>query len=171
MAFGERALLRGGPRAATVTAVGELKLLVITRDLFLAAVAGGQRLQAQDSVRTWPLRDLLPSLPLFARLPRETLRRAVERFDVAEFDAATVLVRQGDAGDRFYVLLAGSAEVTVNGRPVGRLASGDGFGEIALLHDVPRRATVTACEPVRVAMLDRAEFAKLVDGAAAPVAA
>jgi cAMP-dependent protein kinase regulator len=162
MGFGERALLRGGPRAATVTARGDVSAIAISRDLFLAAVAGGGALLAQDTTAgERPLADVLRALPLFARLPRDELGQAAKRFTTREFEADSALVRQGDAGDRYFVILGGTADVVVDGAVVGRLMPGDGFGEIALLHDVPRRATVTARERVKVATLERASFAEL----------
>lgn len=161
--FGERALLRGGRRAATVRAVGDLEVVAVARDVFLTAVADGQQVLVESAQPlTRSLADLLPSLPLFARLSREALRAAAERFEFGDYPAGSELVRQGEQGDRFFVLLAGSADVLVDGERVGRLMPGDGFGEIALLHDVPRRATIEAREPVRVATLARSSFAELV---------
>jgi CRP-like cAMP-binding protein len=172
MSFGERALLRGGPRAATVVALGELAVVTVSRELFLAAVAGGQSLVVQaGSLAERSLPDVLPGLPLFGRLPRDSLRRAAALFEVADFHPADAIVRQGDRGDRFFVVLSGSVEVSVDGRPVGALMAGDGFGEIALLHDVPRRATVTARDGVRVATLGRQAFVDLVSPADSPVVA
>lgn len=162
MGFGERALLRGGARGATVRARGDLTVVAVARDVFLAAVAGGQRVVASEPMQPRTVGELLPVLPLFARLPHDTLRQTADRFEVAEMPADSTLVRQGDVGDRFYVLLAGSADVIVDGESVGRLMAGDGFGEIALLHDVPRRATVRAREAVSVAMLAREAFAEVV---------
>jgi CRP-like cAMP-binding protein len=167
MAFGERALLRGGNRAATVRALGELRVVATARDVFLAAVAGGQRVMARSQAapdRSLP--ELLGSMPLFARMPHETLRRTAEQFEVADYAPNSELVRQGDQGDHFFVLLTGTAQVIVDGSPVGELIAGDGFGEIALLHDVPRRATVQATQAVRAAVLARdayVEFARSAD--------
>jgi CRP-like cAMP-binding protein len=172
MSFGERALLRGATRAATVRASGELAVIVITGDLFLAAVAGGQRVVARaEAAPAQSVPELLPSHPLFAGLPAETLRRAAELFEVATFPADVELVTQGEPGERFYLLLAGSVDVVVDGEPVGQLIAGDGFGEIALLHDVPRRATVRAREEVRVATLARAAFAEIVPATRVPALA
>jgi CRP-like cAMP-binding protein len=172
MGFGERALLRGGQRAATVRAHGELEVVVVSRDLFLAAVAGGQQVLATDAAapaRSLP--DLLPSLPLFARLPRPVLERALDRFALEEFAADTEIVRQGERGDCCYVLLEGTADVLVDGEAVALLMAGDSFGEIALLHDVPRRATVRARDPVRVAALGRDAFSELIPIADPPLVA
>lgn len=172
MSFGERALLRGGPRAATVLALDELAVVTVSRELFLAAVAGGQSLVVQErSLAERSLPDVLPGLPLFSRLSRDALRRAVALFEVADFDPAAAIVRQGERGDRFFVVLAGSVDVSVDGLAVGALMAGDGFGEIALLHDVPRRATVTARDAVRVATLGRQAFVDLVSPADAAVVA
>ena len=69
-----------------------------------------------------------------------------------------ILIRQGDVGDRFYILEEGRAEAAVDGKVVAAYGPGDGFGEIALLHDVPRTATVRVVAPSRVMALDRPHF-------------
>jgi CRP-like cAMP-binding protein len=173
MGFGERALLRGGTRAATVRAAGgELSVIEVTSDVFLSAVTGGQRVVAEaQPVVQHSLAEVLRSLPLFARLPVETIARTAESLAVAEVGPDAVLVRQGEQGDRFFVLLSGRANVIVDGELAGQLIAGDGFGEIALLHDVPRRATVQACEPCRVATLDRDTFTEIVSPIGLPATA
>jgi CRP-like cAMP-binding protein len=74
------------------------------------------------------------------------------------------VVRQGETGDRFYVIDAGSFDVIVDGEVVNRLREGDGFGEVALLHDVRKTATVRASESAVVWALDQAEFLETVTG-------
>jgi len=74
----------------------------------------------------------------------------------------TVLVREGDAGDYFYVIDTGEVEVTIGGLMVRELGDGESFGEIALLRTVPRTATVTARSPVRVYARWRADFLEAV---------
>jgi CRP-like cAMP-binding protein len=76
--------------------------------------------------------------------------------------AGETVFRQGDPGDRYYVVRDGEAEVTVDGRPVAKIGRGAGFGEIALLYGRPRSATVTALTDLTLAALGRNEFAWLV---------
>jgi CRP-like cAMP-binding protein len=68
------------------------------------------------------------------------------------------VIRQGDVGDRFYVIDAGRFEIVIDGARVAVQSEGDHFGEIALLHDVPRTATVAAIEDGAVWALDQEEF-------------
>jgi CRP-like cAMP-binding protein len=77
-----------------------------------------------------------------------------------------MLFEQGDEGDRFYVVESGIAEVVQNGRVINTLGPGDGFGEVALLHETSRTATVRAGvgEPLRVAVLERSRFLTAVTG-------
>jgi CRP-like cAMP-binding protein len=108
--------------------------------------------------------DLLRSVSLFAPLPAPTLERLASRLVRLEFPAGAVIAAEGDPGDRFYLLAEGQVEVRKGTRTLNTLGPGDFFGEIALLRDVPRTATVAAVTPVTVYALDREEFVGAVSG-------
>jgi MFS family permease len=124
------------------------------------------RLRAIDARTAVPEREieLLQALPLFAPLPPATLEHLAARLERVPAPAGTEITRQGDVGDRFYLVDEGDAEVTIDGEVVTTLGSGDYFGEIALLRDVPRTATVTARTDASLLALDRDEFVSAVSG-------
>jgi hypothetical protein len=135
----------------------------------LVALVGLRALLALDRTAHVPIVEiaLLRSLPLFRVLPApalEGLARALERVELAGGD---VLITEGDEGDRFYAVAAGRLEVTMGGKPIATLTRGQGAGEIALLHSVPRTATVTATTPAVVFSLAREPFLAAVTGHAA----
>jgi len=111
--------------------------------------------------------DILQANPIFAALEEEEVSRVAAAFSALDFPDAAVIVREGDPGDRFYVISSGEVEVTRQGegeRPelLAVLTRGDYFGEIALLRDVPRTATCSALGPVTALVLERAGFNELV---------
>ena len=81
-----------------------------------------------------------------------------------EAAAGETIIRQGDSGERFYVVRSGAVEVERDSLVLARLGPGDAFGEIALLLDVPRTATVTAIEPTRLLALEAHDFRDLLAG-------
>jgi cAMP-dependent protein kinase regulator len=105
----------------------------------------------------------LARVELLAGLPGETLMKLAKRMEREEVAPGTAIVREGDPGDRFYVLFAGM--LSVSNTAMGRrdvLRPGDYFGEVALTMDVPRTATVTAITPAVVASCDRETFDELL---------
>jgi Cyclic nucleotide-binding domain/Major Facilitator Superfamily len=107
---------------------------------------------------------ILSSVPIFAPLPGMSLEHLAGRLVPLRLDPGTVIVRQGDAGDRFYMVVEGEVEVSEDGRPISELQAGGYFGEIALLRDLPRTATVSARTPVVLYALDRDDFLAAVTG-------
>lgn len=113
--------------------------------------------------------DLLGTVRLFQGLPRSDLERIAGLAKPRELDANQVLFREGDPGDRFYVVFSGAVEV-LKERPLGdheRLAirrAGDAFGEMSLLNDAPRSASVRAIEPSRLLAISREDFDTLLGG-------
>ena len=107
---------------------------------------------------------LLRSLPIFAPLPAPSLERVASRLIPTQAPSGTEIVRQGDQGDRFYVIESGEVTVSKNGREVATLEHGDFFGEIALLREIPRTATVTARTETLLYALDRDDFLEAVTG-------
>jgi cAMP-dependent protein kinase regulator len=105
----------------------------------------------------------LARVGLLASLPGETLAKLAERMRRDEVPAGSVVLREGEPGDRFFVLLSGIAAVSqssMGNRSV--LRAGEYFGEVALAMGIPRTATVTAMTPCVVASCDRATFDELV---------
>lgn len=101
----------------------------------------------------------LSRIGLLASLPGETLVRLAERMQRQEVSPGTVVVREGEDDDRFFVLLSGMAAVTQADRGArGIMRPGDTFGEVAALMRVPRTATVTAVTPCVLASCDRDAF-------------
>jgi CRP/FNR family transcriptional regulator, cyclic AMP receptor protein len=100
----------------------------------------------------------LQRVPLFSACSRDELRRLSRRTTDIPVAEGHVLVKEGDRGSEFFVIVDGRARVSRRGRNVGELGPGDFFGELALLIDAPRNATVTALTPMEAIVLSRKEF-------------
>lgn len=108
--------------------------------------------------------ELLRSIPIFGSLPPVTIDRLARGLAPAVAGPGEAVVRQGERGRLFYIVADGRLSVDVDGKPVRMLAPGDCFGEIALLRDGIRTATVTADVPTYLYALDRSEFLSAVTG-------
>jgi CRP/FNR family transcriptional regulator, cyclic AMP receptor protein len=107
--------------------------------------------------------EALWGCPFFAGLHRRELAEVAKVTEDLEVDEGKVLTREGESGREFFVIIEGEVSVEREGREIRRLAGGDFFGEIALLEDRPRTATVVARTPLRFFVLTRQSFKSLVD--------
>ena len=108
-------------------------------------------------------RDSLAQVPLFAGLPPRHLKRIGDLTEEVRFMEGATVVRQGDAGDTFFVILEGEAKVAgPSGRVVNRLRPGEYFGEISLLDGGPRTASVVAETPLTMLALSRSALLRVV---------
>jgi putative peptide zinc metalloprotease protein len=162
-AFGELGLLEAAPRAATARGEGRAEVFLIdkgTFDRLLSDVATapelGPTLQSMSELR---------ALPAFAHLGSRDIGELIRHGGWIKAAPSEELVRQGEVGDAFYAIRSGQVDVIEDGRLVRTLGPGSYFGEIALLQDVPRTATVVARTPVRAYRLTREGFERLISGA------
>jgi CRP/FNR family transcriptional regulator, cyclic AMP receptor protein len=107
--------------------------------------------------------DLLKRVPLFAGCSKAELRELAVVADELDLREGRTLVREGQPGREFFVLIDGSVRISRKGRKLSDLGSGDWFGEIALLTDAPRTATVTSTSPIRVLVLTDRAFRRVVE--------
>jgi len=146
-----------GTRGALIVAGALLPVLAVPAWPALAAIDRGATVPTERL-------DLLRALPLFAPLPAPTLEQLASRLAEVDVPAGETIFQKGDPGDRFYVVDDGSVEVLTDAQQPVVLHRGDFFGEIALLRDVPRTATVRARTDARLYALGRDVFIPAVTG-------
>jgi CRP/FNR family transcriptional regulator, cyclic AMP receptor protein len=106
---------------------------------------------------------LIWKIKLFSGLTDKELGSVAERFEDESFDPGTAVVEEGTTGSGFFVMESGRAMVSVRGQELRELGPGDHFGEIALIADSPRTATVTAVTNLRCHTISRGDFRKVVE--------
>ena len=107
--------------------------------------------------------DLLKSVPLFEHCSRRDLGKIAAITEEVAVEDGKVLITEGDRGREFFVIISGEVEVRRRGRKVAALGPGTYFGEIALLSQQPRTATVTAVTPLHVLVIGDRAFVDLLD--------
>lgn len=167
--FGEMAVLRGGPRAASVQATSECELFEIERAL-LDEVA--RRFPAVEEVlkkfaHQRMLRNVLATSPLFRPFEGQDRVRLIERFLCRDASAGETLIAEGQNSDGLYIVLRGRLDVVRRSAEgpeirVGELREGEVFGEYSCLHQEPARATVRALAPASVLRLPREVFSEVI---------
>jgi CRP-like cAMP-binding protein len=145
--------LRGALLAVGVT----LPALVLVRWRALLRLEAGAPVPAAEYA-------LLRGVGMFAPLPVIRLEELARRVAHVAVPAGATIIREGEPGDRFYVIASGSVEVSERGRFRRTEVVGDCFGEIALLREVPRTATVVALSDVDLLALEREEFLAAITG-------
>jgi Na+/melibiose symporter-like transporter len=145
----------GGARAALFGVAGILPLLLVLT---------GRTLVRADASASVPVVEiaLLRTSPIFAALPAPTLEGLAGSLEEVDVPAGEIFIRQGDHGDRFYLIADGQVEVEVDGTLVAVRRRSEGIGEIALLRDVPRTATARARTPLRLYAIDKEPFITVV---------
>lgn len=164
--FGELALIYGTPRAATVKASSssDVKLWGIDRDSYRRILMG-------STIRKRKMyEEFLSKVSILENLDKWERLTVADALEAVSFEDEEVVVRQGESGNDFFIIVEGTAIVTQfrtdaeSEEPVevGRLGPSDYFGEIALMLDRPRAATVTARGPLKCVKLDRGRFERVL---------
>ena len=107
--------------------------------------------------------ELLQGVPLFANCSKAEIQRLASLADELDLGEGATLIREGERGREFLVIVDGTVSVTKRGKTIRDLGSGDFIGEIALISDVPRTATVTATSPVRLLVVTDRAFRGLIE--------
>jgi len=159
--FGELALIYGTPRAATIQAKTDVVLWAIDRDTYRRILMGSvmRRRQLYE--------DFLAGMPLFEGRDRWERLAIADALEPAFFKDGDVIMRQGDAADCFYIVVEGNVVVTRTddkgaSHVVNELGAGKYFGEMAIIKNDARAATVTAKGAIKLAKMDRARFERLL---------
>jgi cAMP-dependent protein kinase regulator len=159
--FGELAIMYNAPRAATCRSKGETKLWALDRVSFKVIVVAAAMQKREQFV------GFLKKVPILESLTEMELMTMADSMAEEKYNSGDVICTQGDKGDYFYIVHEGAAickQKDANGddKVVAELTTGNYFGEIALLTEKPRQATVVADGALKVLALDKATFTRVM---------
>jgi len=155
--FGELALLYNCPRAATVQAKDSCVLWKLDRDTFNNIVKEGAEKKRQR------YDNFLAKVPLLSNMDAYERSQLADAIKIEQFADAAVIFKQGDVGSTFYIIEDGAAVATKNGTQVMSYNAGDYFGELALIRNQPRAATITAKGAAKLLSIDSRSFKRLLN--------
>ena len=150
--FGELALLKNDTRAATVKAVTAGRCLSLSRENF------NKRLGTLEEIQHMWRYEALRKVPILSKLTKTQRNKLVLVMQERTYQDGEVIIKQGEKGDIFYIMMHGEVSVTASGVEVTKIGAGGFFGELALLKEDVRQATVSAIGEVSVMFLDRNHF-------------
>ncbi len=157
--FGEVAVIEETRRSADVIAIEDSIIFEVPARMLREISAEAHHSHELDAFKNAILvNQFFTSAPVFRDLPDNVRQNFITRGRIEKFQEGQVIFKQGDIGDSFYLLLRGTAGVTVNGRPVSKIQQGGFFGEISMIADVPRTATIHAVNAIDVLKLTREAF-------------
>ncbi|HKM99250.1 MAG TPA: peptidase domain-containing ABC transporter [Candidatus Binataceae bacterium] len=168
--FGEIALLSEVPRTATVRAAEDLVLLRLDRRDFLNFLAEHPhvRVALERYLKDFSMRDFLRQFTALSAVPAALLRQVIEQLEERSIAPGTIVVREGEPADSFYIVREGMLQAVrrENGaeRVVNAIGPGEFFGEFALANGTARTATVIARSETKLYALSRQAFEKIVEG-------
>eukprot|EP00981_Chlorochromonas_danica_P000013 scaffold17_cov187-Ochromonas_danica.AAC.9 len=155
--FGEKALMEDSPRKATVTAITSVSCYTLDRVSFLS-LFGSMEDIVQESVGV----SMLKKVSILSSLSDSQLSTIARRLSSKQFIEGEIIIKQGDVGDSFYMLIEGAVSIQVNHITVATLEPGTFFGEMALLSNEKRSATVSAVCDTTCLVLSRNDFNDLL---------
>jgi MFS family permease len=168
-------LVLGAVLVRVAIAIGGLDTALCAPACIAVVLIAGlwRRLRKIDASATVPQVEiqLLRSIPIFAALPAPSLEGIARELEAQTVPSGTAVIKEGDRGDRYYAVAEGELAVSRQGRLVQTMSRGEGFGEIALIRDVPRQASVTAVTDASLFSLQKDLFVQTVTGHAAATSA
>lgn len=165
--FGQEALLNEDLQELTLRASTQLELLRLSRSMFMQLIDAHPELKGYllEQLADESMRKFLKRTALFAPLQHQELRSLLDIMVIKEYAPGQAIVREGEAGDAFYILRSGTASVlkdSEGGRKLNTVQAGEFFGELALLTGGPRQASVVADGAVSVFSLAKQDFDRLI---------
>lgn len=155
--FGELALMYFSPRAATVKATTDSILWALDRITFRRILLD------ETATKRQMYKEFLKEVPILEHLTKYQLSKLADALLSESLEAGTSIIKEGDIGDKFYIIVSGQAEVFKKSEgKVKNLTKASHFGEVALLNNLPRQATVIAKTKVSLVYLDKAGFERLL---------
>lgn len=154
--FGELALMYNAPRAASVKATTDMHLWALDRETFNCIVKNAAAKKRETYEK------YLKEVPLLKDMIEYERSKVADALRKEWFSDESVIIKEGEAGNNFYILIEGEAEALKEGKVVMNYKRGDYFGELALLKDQPRAATVKAKGDCQVVSLNRRSFKRLL---------
>jgi serine/threonine protein kinase/CRP-like cAMP-binding protein len=159
--FGERALLASEPRAATVIAKTDVRVMALDQKTFISILG-----PLQDIINYNLMVQALESVSVLKNVPMDLKKRLLDSAKVVKFDSEFAILKEGEEGDTFFIIKDGQARVlqrqACNQVEVARIGAGDFFGEMALLNDGKRKADVVACSKVETFVITKKDFENLL---------
>jgi len=161
--FGEIALLKEIPRTATVQAKTLTEAFVLTKEDFHRLVAKFDNMESRF-IRNIECNEIIKRMPIFSEFAADQITSLVSKLSTEQFAPGSVIILQGSVGDKFYVIKSGKVDVLIWHAPskqykvLATLTAGEYFGEIALVLNIPRTATVRALEQCELLVLKQQDF-------------